>query len=720
MKTQKLLVAVLMPLFFWNVCQAQVFRQVRVEKVCDGDPSEVRLAGMSSNGEYIFTTSGTNKGLKRLSLSDKSLTLITSDQGAGFQPIVSADGQKVVFSSDVWDENHLRQSEFKAQTVGEMIPAQSSNIIPVVSTDNLQLQINIDGESRILNPNGTGEDIRYIWASLSPDATKILYYVSDEGAYVCNLQGGNVQFISPRCLAPQWYDNETVIGMNTRDDGEFIHESSIDAYTLSGEHQQLVSAMEGLMYPHCSAESGRIACSSLKGGVYVINVDARKPQRKTLSAEVKVRQQRREPYLTKPRVYLNAGHGSWGPDDRPMATISHPMLPETGRPDTCGFYESNTNLWKVLKCGSILKGTKNYYLKYSRTKNGPYPYVAGASNATLYNRDLPVISAEVDSWKADLFLSVHSNAAGEGAIANYPLFLYRGTDAVNAVDGSKAMCQTLWKWHIEAMKAGFEPMTAYQSSMNIRGDRDFYHYTWTNDKGYSGYLGVLMHGCPGFLSEGYFHTYQPSRHRALNQDWCCMEGRRYARGIIDYFGTEPDSLGCIMGQLRCKAKSSSSLSLYNFMDGTDDQYLPINGATVRLKDKDGYILDVYEVDMNYNGIFIFTDLKPGTYYVEGCAEGYKTFKSKLTTYKFDVKANATTMKTVNMTVGTSTPLEPIDAIHHVQEDESISNADRVVRIYDINGSLVLTTTHRAMENSHLPAGIYVMECGGKAVKYCVK
>ena len=46
------------------------------------------------------------------------------------------------------------------------------------------------------------------------------------------------------------------------------------------------------------------------------------------------------------RIYINPGHGGWGPNDRPMATISYPMLSSTGRPDTCGFYESNTNLWK--------------------------------------------------------------------------------------------------------------------------------------------------------------------------------------------------------------------------------------------------------------------------------------------------------------------------------------------------------------------------------------
>ena len=53
------------------------------------------------------------------------------------------------------------------------------------------------------------------------------------------------------------------------------------------------------------------------------------------------------------RVYINPGHGSWGPNDRPMATIPYPAL-ETGRPDTCGFYESNTNLWKCLELGREL------------------------------------------------------------------------------------------------------------------------------------------------------------------------------------------------------------------------------------------------------------------------------------------------------------------------------------------------------------------------------
>ena len=187
------------------------------------------------------------------------------------------------------------------------------------------------------------------------------------------------------------------------------------------------------------------------------------------------------------KVYINAGHGSWGPNDRPLPTISHPMLASTGRPDTCGFYESNTNLWKCLELGRRLSAA-GYKVRQSRVKNGPYPYVANAANAQKYNRPLSEIAAEADAWGADMFLSVHSNAASDGALANYPLFLYRGTDAEEACPGSVAMCKKVWPYLTEAMRSsiGFEFMSAYKTSTNIRGDRDFYHDEWTNSKGYVG------------------------------------------------------------------------------------------------------------------------------------------------------------------------------------------------------------------------------------------
>ncbi|MCC8037438.1 MAG: hypothetical protein LIP02_04775 [Bacteroidales bacterium] len=153
------------------------------------------------------------------------------------------------------------------------------------------------------------------------------------------------------------------------------------------------------------------------------------------------------------RVYLNPGHGSWGSNDRPMSihrevngelTTVNPNTSNTDGhcPDTTAFYETNTNLQKLLstyhrledyglktdktlessfdneyQVGYGMNLTNNVFI--SRTKNGPYPY--STADAEVCNRSLSVMSVEVESNNFDFYLSVHSNAATDGSTANYPL-----------------------------------------------------------------------------------------------------------------------------------------------------------------------------------------------------------------------------------------------------------------------------------------------------------
>lgn len=327
------------------------------------------------------------------------------------------------------------------------------------------------------------------------------------------------------------------------------------------------------------------------------------------------------------RVYLNPGHGSWGPNDRPMATIPYPNLPETGMPDTCGFYETNTNLWKILRMGKALEnmGVKHENIMYSRVQNGPYPYTKDNYDPDeIYNRPLSAICREVDANNMDIFVSIHSNAASDGTTTNYPLFLYRGSDGENgdSVAGSRNMCLSTWGPHY---MDELDPQSYYsRTSSNVRGDISFYgsSYTTTTSKGtFRGYLGVLRHGTPGFLMEGYFHTYQPARHRALNKDYCGQEGIRTARGVAAYFGLKGETTGYIMGTVKDLHEKIVN-SLFHYAPNTNDQWLPINGAKVTLY-KGSTAVKTYDVDTLYNGIFVFENLEPGTYTLRATASGYK-------------------------------------------------------------------------------------------------
>ena len=331
------------------------------------------------------------------------------------------------------------------------------------------------------------------------------------------------------------------------------------------------------------------------------------------------------------RIYINPGHGSWGPNGRPSATIPYPFV-GGALPDTCGFYESNTNLWKAAKLHEKLlqAGVQKENLFYSRTANGPYPYVEGAADAERYDRNLSEICEEVDANNIDIFISIHSSAATDGTTTNYPLFFYRGTDGQDndAVRGSRDMALAMWPLFYTNE---IDPQSQYSADTpNVRGDISFYGASSTRYGtygAYTGYLGVLKHGAAGVLCEGSFYTYQPARHRALNRDYCAQEGVRYARGMIEFlkdcnYDVKSETTGYIMGTVKDMHERIVN-DLFKYAPGTNDQWLPVNGATVTLL-KGGAKIGEYKVDNNYNGVFVFEGLEPGDdYTLDITADGYK-------------------------------------------------------------------------------------------------
>ena len=268
---------ILILLLSCSLCsQAQVLRNVRVEKLSGSQPGDCRVAGISPDGSYVLTTTQTSKGLRQIDLKTGRQIQLTDIPGAGFQPSISENGRKILCRKVTFDERHMRQTslemldldsgthrqlrapsrEVRAYRADDVAsPARAARA--EVFIEDLQLMVTVDG----VTPN------------ISPDGQLILYYVSGEGAYVCDLEGRNVRFIAHDCRAPQWYDDETIIGMNDRDDGEMLLSSSIMAYSLNGEAQELTDPSQMLMYPQCCARRGVIACSGASGEVFLINVE---------------------------------------------------------------------------------------------------------------------------------------------------------------------------------------------------------------------------------------------------------------------------------------------------------------------------------------------------------------------------------------------------------------------------------------------------------------
>lgn len=351
------------------------------------------------------------------------------------------------------------------------------------------------------------------------------------------------------------------------------------------------------------------------------------------------------------RVYINPGHGSWTANDRPCVIVGHDEYNRYAT-DTTGFFESNTNLRKGF---GVLETLRTYGLKFDPTLNqtndphrvgaaldmsnnivmshvkcGPYHDDNGTKNQLgdnapedleYYNRSLSEIAAEVDANHFDMFISIHSNAASEGATTNYPLFLYRGYDDITKVpdqataadfqETCRAMADACWGYAFENPHSQWTHYSA--TNKNLRGDINFYgeNNAWVNWAGYNGYLGVLHHGVPGFLVEGYFHTYTVARHRAMNFDVDFLEGVAYAHGIADFFGIEKEATGNIYGIVR-DANERFAEKYFKPNTATLDRFMPLNGVVAVLKKGDVEVAR-YTTDNNYNGAFVFKGLEPGDY-----------------------------------------------------------------------------------------------------------
>lgn len=284
---------------------AQVLSVKSVEKVPIPVDADNAVAAISPGGDYILLTTSMHRGLKKFDLATGETTTLTEAEGAGYGATVTADGKTIVYRETSFTPQHLKMTALKSiSTVTgakrELAPAQrmlqgyrlDGNAAAVISkgkmrvrslngakivatpptlslTQNHQMQLTRNGKTTLLAPNG--KNVRYIWPSLSPDGTKVLYYVSGVGCFVCDLNGNNVKPMG-QLRAAKWYDNTTIVGMNDQDNGEYVTSSSIIAKTLSGAEQKLTSDEIIAQYPQVSPSSRKIAFETPAGEAYIINL----------------------------------------------------------------------------------------------------------------------------------------------------------------------------------------------------------------------------------------------------------------------------------------------------------------------------------------------------------------------------------------------------------------------------------------------------------------
>lgn len=139
-----------------------------------------------------------------------------------------------------------------------------------VWSDGSNLNIYRNNKIQRLNPvkgaNG------YVWASLSPNGKMILFTAAGDGTFVCDLNGKIMAKLG-YMNAPVWYNDNFVVGMQDKDNGEYVTESKILMKSLDGKSEKVLSTSDQIaMYPTAAATANKVAFNTAKGEIYVIEL----------------------------------------------------------------------------------------------------------------------------------------------------------------------------------------------------------------------------------------------------------------------------------------------------------------------------------------------------------------------------------------------------------------------------------------------------------------
>ena len=345
------------------------------------------------------------------------------------------------------------------------------------------------------------------------------------------------------------------------------------------------------------------------------------------------------------KIYINPGHGGYESDDRNIEIYPY----EYG--DSLGYWESKSNLYKGL------------FMYHMLDSLGATPYLSRIKNNPDDDRDLYDIAEEANSLECDLFFSIHSNA---GETVNYPLMLYR-EDAVGVprYPEAKTLSDIVW----EQLHSNELPIWT-RDEPYVSGDLTFYPQWGTSGLGVLRRLYVV-----GLLSEGSMHEHRPEAHRLMNMDYCWLEAWHFVKSIMEYYDTEDKFVtGNVAGVVYDDHNTrENTLDINRYTTHGRDVNMPLNGATVELRNSAGNVVQKRTTDNDNNGVFVFRNVTPGEYKVVVSKDGYYVKEADVT-----VIANEVTYNDMPMSLKREMPLEIVSYSPVPAEGELVSCVEPIV------------------------------------------
>ena len=278
MKTKSLILAVAL-----SACasmSAADIVAVYTKKVDVG--TEAHHPTLSPNGDLVLFSSVNYVGLKSVNLATQEVNVIDEAVGAGFNPVFSADGSEVIYraanDADGLAFNDVNRYSFASDAKSNLIkstkmvvntPAIAGDTYVYAFADKQAMEVSLNGKKHEINPIGYG--YRYMWPSLSPSASKIVFNEVYSGLFVSNVDGSQAKYLASRGDFPCWVGDKFVVALSTKDDGYVITSAKIIAIEVAtGKVTTLTD--DSVLVDGLAAVEDKIVYTTEGGDMYVMNI----------------------------------------------------------------------------------------------------------------------------------------------------------------------------------------------------------------------------------------------------------------------------------------------------------------------------------------------------------------------------------------------------------------------------------------------------------------
>ena len=243
---------------------------------------------LNADGTQLLFSSGEQSGLKLYSFADHVVTRISDEPGAGIDAFWGGDGRVYYVSQQrragnlvyrtghcydvaaaqscvVLEPQHCAVRPMSATRGaalrGGVSYASARDLGVAVATQGSEVIVSRGGKERRYSPVESHGG--YLWASLSPDQSRVAFFAAGTGIVIIDLDGhvlvrlGNYEM-------PCWYDNNYLVAQHATDDGHQFTSSQIVLLKVDGTFQHALTASTSMtMQPTCGG--GRIVYTTIDG-----------------------------------------------------------------------------------------------------------------------------------------------------------------------------------------------------------------------------------------------------------------------------------------------------------------------------------------------------------------------------------------------------------------------------------------------------------------------